>query len=123
MRWINSYGNFRCGRFFNIARSAALGACFIGWFCLSFAQKRSGLRNSLVAHSDQFVRVVTERLLTYSLGRGVEYQDMPTLRAIVREAAPSKYKFSTLVMAIVKSAPFQSNIKLETSVPQQRASR
>jgi hypothetical protein len=66
---------------------------------------------------------VTEKLLTYSIGRGVEYQDMPTVRSIVREAAPSKYKFSALVMAIVKSAPFQSNIKLESSTNQQRASR
>ena len=44
----------------------------------------TSLRASLVAHSDQFVRVVTEKLLTYALGRGVEYQDMPTVRSVVR---------------------------------------
>ena len=54
-------------------------------------------------YSDQFVRVVTEKLLTYALGRGVEYQDMPLVRSIVRDAAASKYRFSSIVLAIVKS--------------------
>ena len=47
----------------------------------------ASLRGSLVRYSDQFVRVVTEKLLTYALGRGVEYQDMPMVRSIVRSAA------------------------------------
>ena len=84
------------------------------------------LRNYVVKRSDQFVRVVTERLLTYALGRGVEYQDMPTVRSIVRSAAPSKYQFSTLVMEVVKSTPFQSNVKIsekQSEGAQQRASR
>jgi hypothetical protein len=71
----------------------------------------AGLRDSLVRNSDQFARVVTERLMTYALGRGVEYQDMPTLRAILRDSAGNKYKFSALVTGIVKSAPFQMNMK------------
>jgi hypothetical protein len=71
----------------------------------------AGLRDSLVRNSDQFARVVTERLMTYALGRGVEYQDMPTLRAILRDSAGNKYKFSSLVTGIVKSAPFQMNMK------------
>ena len=54
-------------------------------------------------YSDQFVRVVTEKLLTYALGRGVEYPDMPLVRSIVRDAAASDYRFSSLVMGIVKS--------------------
>ena len=62
------------------------------------------LRDVLVRYQDQFVRVVTERLLTYALGRGVEYQDMPLVRSIVRDAAKDKYRFSSLVMGIVKSA-------------------
>ncbi len=69
------------------------------------------LRNVLVKYSDQFERVVTERLLTYALGRGVEYQDMPMVRSIVREAAPGKFKFSSLVLGIVKSPVFQMNMK------------
>jgi hypothetical protein len=69
------------------------------------------LREVLVRYSDQFVRVVTEKLLIYALGRGVEYQDMPMVRSIVRDSAASKYKFSSIVLGIVKSAPFQMNQK------------
>jgi hypothetical protein len=67
------------------------------------------LRNALVRYSPQFTRVVTERLLTYALGRGVGSGDMPTVRAIVRDSARSDYKFSAVVLEIVKSAPFQMN--------------
>ena len=81
----------------------------------------TGLRNSLVRYSPQFARVVTEKLLIYALGRGVEYEDMPMVRSIVRESAPSRYRFSTLVMGIVKSDPFQMNMK--ASEPLQRAAR
>jgi hypothetical protein len=72
----------------------------------------ASVRDSLVRRSDQFVRVVTEKLLTYAIGRGVEYQDMPVLRSIVRDAAGSKYAFSSIVMGVVKSAPFQMNMKV-----------
>jgi hypothetical protein len=75
----------------------------------------ASLRNSLMGRSDQFARVVTEKLLTYSLGRGLEYQDMPMVRSIVRDSAGSKYKFSSIVLGIVKSAPFQMNTKSEGS--------
>jgi mono/diheme cytochrome c family protein len=69
------------------------------------------LRNTLVRYSDQFERVVAEKMLTYALGRGVEYDDMPMVRSIVRDSAASKYKFSSLVMGIVKSPAFQMNMK------------
>jgi hypothetical protein len=81
----------------------------------------ASLRNSLVARSDQFARVVTEKMLTYALGRGIEYQDMPTLRSIVRDSANSKYKFSSMMLGIVKSAPFQMNMK--TTEDSERAAR
>ncbi len=55
------------------------------------------LRNALLRYSPQFARTVTEKLLTYALGRGVEYQDMPVVRAIVREAARNNYRFSSLI--------------------------
>jgi cytochrome c5 len=71
----------------------------------------ASLRDVLVRYQDQFVRVVAEKLLTYSLGRGVEYQDMPLVRSIVRDAAKDNYRFSSLVMGIIKSAPFQMNTK------------
>ena len=70
-----------------------------------------GLRGMLLRYSDQFLRVVTEKLLTYGLGRGVEDGDMPTVRAIVHGAAPSDYRFSSIVLGIVKSDAFQMNQK------------
>jgi mono/diheme cytochrome c family protein len=78
------------------------------------------LRASLTSHSEQFVRVVAEKLLTYALGRGVEFDDMPTVRAVVRTASARKYTFSSLVLAIVKSQPFQMNAK---AVPDTLAGR
>jgi len=74
------------------------------------------LRDALVRYSPQFVRTVTEKLLTYALGRGVEYEDMPVVRAIVRDAARNDYRFSSLLMGIVKSEPFQMNRKPEATV-------
>jgi hypothetical protein len=68
------------------------------------------------------VRVVTEKMMTYALGRGVEYQDMPLVRSIVRESAGTNYNFSSIVMGIVNSAPFQMNTKT-ASDNQQRAAR
>jgi len=65
------------------------------------------LRQALVAKKTQFATAVTEKLLTYALGRGLEYYDAPAVRAIDRAAAEDGYRWSSLVMAIVKSAPFQ----------------
>jgi hypothetical protein len=55
----------------------------------------------------QFARAVTEKLLTYALGRGLEYYDAPAVRGILRTAAADDYRWSSLIFAIVKSAPFQ----------------
>ena len=82
----------------------------------------ASLRDLLMQNSEQFVRVMAEKLLTYGLGRGVEVQDMPLVRSIVRDAAASNYRFSTLVMGVVKSAPFQNNVK-GAEVAQQAAAR
>jgi hypothetical protein len=79
------------------------------------------LRTALVGRSDQFVRVVIEKLLIYALGRGVEYQDMPMVRSIARDSAATKYSFSSIVMGIVKSPAFQMNMKT-ADASQQRAS-
>ena len=75
----------------------------------------ASLRDSLVRYSDQYVRVVAEKLLTYALGRGTETTDMPVVRSIVRGAAASNYRFSDLVLGIVKSVPFQMNTKDTTA--------
>jgi hypothetical protein len=76
------------------------------------------LRDVLVRRQDQFVRVVAEKLLTYALGRGVDYPDMPLVRTIVRESAASNYKFSSLVSGIVKSPAFQMNMKAAAQTQQ-----
>jgi len=82
------------------------------------------LRAALVKYSPQFVRVVTEKLMIYALGRGTEYYDMPLVRGIVHASEKDKYKFSSLVIGVVKSQPFQMNQKLESSGNgQERASR
>jgi hypothetical protein len=65
------------------------------------------LRQALVNHSGAFISTFTEKLLTYALGRGLEAYDMPTVRSIDREAARSGDRFSSIVLGIVKSAPFQ----------------
>ena len=67
----------------------------------------SGLKAALLRHPDRFVTTVTEKLLTYALGRGIEYYDAPAVRAIVRAAAGDGYRLSSLVKGVVRSAPFQ----------------
>jgi hypothetical protein len=69
------------------------------------------LRQALMGYSDQFVQTMTEKLLTYAMGRGVQYYDLPTVRAIVRDAARNDSRFSSIVMGIVKSTPFQTQTK------------
>ncbi len=61
----------------------------------------------LTKYREDFARTATERLLTYALGRGVEHYDIPTIRAISREAARDNYRISSLILAVIKSTPFQ----------------
>jgi hypothetical protein len=65
------------------------------------------LRAVLMTRHDVFAATVTERLLTYALGRGVDYHDEPAIRSILRQAALNNYRWSSLVLGIVKSTPFQ----------------
>jgi hypothetical protein len=69
------------------------------------------LRRALVDRPELFVGTMTEKLMTYALGRGVDYADMPTVRAIVREAGRHDYRFSSLVRGIVHSVAFQYRVK------------
>ncbi len=69
------------------------------------------LRQALLSRPEVFVGTMTEKMLTYALGRGIDYRDMPAVRAIVREAAASDYRFSSLVLGIAKSIPFQMRMK------------
>ena len=66
----------------------------------------SGLRDALMARPEQFVGTMTEKLLTYALGRGLEYYDAAAVRKIARNAADNDYRFSSLVMGVVQSTPF-----------------
>ena len=75
------------------------------------------LRKVLLSHPEQFANTVTDRLLTYALGRGVEYYDQPAIRKITREAASNNYRWSSLILGIVSSTPFQMRL----SKPQEPA--
>jgi hypothetical protein len=66
----------------------------------------AGLRQTLAARPDVFVTTLTEKLLTYALGRGVEYADAPAVRQIVRDAARDDYRFTSVIVAVARSAPF-----------------
>ena len=67
----------------------------------------AGLEDSLLDRPELFVGTLTEKLLIFALGRGIEYYDAPAVRKILREAEPDGYRFSSLLLGIVKSAPFQ----------------
>ena len=67
----------------------------------------SGLKKALLSHSDLFVTTMTEKLLTYALGRGLEGYDGAAVRAITRSARTDDYRFSSIILGIVKSVPFE----------------
>jgi hypothetical protein len=66
----------------------------------------AGLRALLLEQPEQFPRTVTEKLLSYALGRRLDYYDRPTVRKIVRDAAATDYRWSSLILGIVKSPTF-----------------
>ena len=72
----------------------------------------ASLREALLARPEAFMFSITERLLTYALGRELEYFDAPAVRGIVQEAAAEGFNFSALVQAVVASEPFQWRIKV-----------
>jgi hypothetical protein len=74
-----------------------------------------GLRQALISYTPQFTRLATEKMMIYALGRGTEYYDMPLIRRIVREAEGNDYRFSSIVLGIARSDPFQKSMKLQTS--------
>jgi Protein of unknown function (DUF1588)/Protein of unknown function (DUF1585) len=79
------------------------------------------LRNMIASRPDVFVGVMTEKLLTYALGRGVQYYDMPAVRKIVQDAGSNDFRFSSLVLGIAESVPF--DMKVKTAVAPVNASR
>jgi hypothetical protein len=75
------------------------------------------LRQALLRRPETFVGTMTEKLLTYALGRGLAAYDLPTVRAIVRDASAQQYRFSSLVLGIVKSTPFQMRVRTAQDAP------
>jgi len=75
------------------------------------------LRNAIAKRPQTFAGTMTEKMLIYALGRGLDYSDMPVVREIVREMAANDYRFSSLVLGIVKSAPFQMRVKKGEAQP------
>jgi hypothetical protein len=69
------------------------------------------LRQAILDRSDLFISTMTEKLMTYALGRGVGAEDMPGIRRILRDGAAQDNRFSSLVLGIVKSVPFQMRIR------------
>jgi hypothetical protein len=73
------------------------------------------LRDYTVSNGDLFAQFVTEKLLTYAIGRGIEHEDMPLVRSLTRQAAEDDYRFSTLLMGVVNSPAFTMNVKTAAS--------
>ena len=67
----------------------------------------AGLRDALLSRPERFVATLTEKLMVYSLGRGLEYYDQPAVRQVTRKAGQHDYRFSSVVLGIVQSLPFQ----------------
>jgi mono/diheme cytochrome c family protein len=81
------------------------------------------LRNAILSRPEAFATVLTERMLTYALGRGVEPSDMPVVRSIVKKNGPTNYRLESIVQSIVESAPFQMRTRLESAEPTTRVAQ
>jgi Protein of unknown function (DUF1592)/Protein of unknown function (DUF1588)/Protein of unknown function (DUF1587)/Protein of unknown function (DUF1585)/Protein of unknown function (DUF1595) len=71
----------------------------------------SSLRKAMLDRQDVFVAAMTEKLMMYGVGRETKYYDMPAVRSVMRDAAKNRYRFSDLILGVVKSAPFQMKVK------------
>jgi len=81
----------------------------------------ASLRQAILSRSDVFVRTMTEKLMTYAVGRGMKYYDMPAVRSITRDAARNDNRYSSIILGIVKSDPFQMKVKQAEVQAQVRA--
>jgi len=75
------------------------------------------LRKAVMRRPEMFARTITEKMMTYGLGRGVELPDMAFVRTIADDAAKQDYKFSSIVLGIVKSVPFQMKKAVDGAAP------
>ena len=77
----------------------------------TYIENPAAFRAALLEQSeDEFVRTVVEKLMTYALGRGLDYLDASTVRRIARDAARDDYRWSSLILGVVESAPFQQRL-------------
>jgi hypothetical protein len=81
------------------------------------------LRQAILSRPDAFVTIITERMMIYALGRGLERADMPVVRRIVRKAGQNGYRLSTIVNEIIESAPFQMRTRLEAAPVSNKVAR
>ena len=81
------------------------------------------LRQAILSRPEAFVTVVTERMMIYALGRGLEPADMPVVRRIVKKAGQNGYRLSTIVNEIIESAPFQMRTRLEPAPVSNKVAR
>jgi hypothetical protein len=81
------------------------------------------LRNAILSRPEAFASIVTERMMVYALGRGLEPADMPVVRRIVKKAGQNGYRLSTIVNEIIESAPFQMRTRLEPAQPSNTVAR
>ena len=81
------------------------------------------MRTLLLSHRDDFVRTFTEKLLAYAIGRGIEYYDLPAVRAIAKDAAPDDHRWSSIIMGIVRSTPFSMSSSASGAANRQEAQR
>jgi hypothetical protein len=77
----------------------------------------AGLRTLMVAHKDEFARTLTEKLLAYAIGRGIEHHDLPAVRAITKAASAGDYRWSALIAGVVKSVPFSMGMVHDPQEP------
>ena len=82
----------------------------------------AGLRDYLLSQREEFVKTVADKLLTYALGRGLEYYDAPVMRKLVRDASAADYRWSSLILGVVRSLPFQMRPAEEAQDVQDRSS-
>ena len=76
----------------------------------------NGLRTALLRYGPQFVRMIVEKMMTYGIGRGLEYTDLPTVRAIAREVEKVDNRFSAIVLSVVNSPQFRMRTKSQPVV-------
>jgi hypothetical protein len=114
----NSVGQWR-GAMPNGARIDAAGV-------LADGAKVNGpieLRQAILSRPEAFATVITQRMMIYALGRGLEPSDMPVVRRIVRQAGKNGYRLNTIVNEIIQSAPFQMRTRLDSSEPSNTVAR